>query len=72
MRSLPGESSRAELTPAYGMREVGGWGIRGWRVFCPGCGFLSDLYTNHFNGRAAAETHRRNHVKEAKRSERNG
>lgn len=34
----------AEVTPAYGMRAVGGWGVRGWRVFCPRCGFLSRLY----------------------------
>lgn len=31
------------MTPAYGMREVGGWGIRGWRCHCPACGHLGKL-----------------------------
>lgn len=48
----------AEVTPAYGMREVGGWGIRGWRAWCGTCGFLSRLYLNVRGAQKCAKTHR--------------
>lgn len=49
----------AEQTPAYGMRPVGGFGIRGWRVYCGHCDFLSRLYTNHRSCEDAVHRHRR-------------
>lgn len=48
----------ADVTPAYGMRPVGGWGLRGWRAHCPACGFLSRLYTHIRNAEYGARTHR--------------
>lgn len=51
--------ARAEQTPVYGMRPVGGFGVRGWRVWCPGCGFLSHLYTSHRGCQDALYRHRR-------------
>lgn len=49
---------RAEVVPAYGFRSVGGYGIRGWRVFCPTCGHLSDLYENRLGVNGALHAHR--------------
>jgi hypothetical protein len=37
-------TTTADVVPAYGMREAGGFGLRGWRVHCPHCGYLSRVY----------------------------
>lgn len=42
----------------YGMRKVGGFGIRGWRAHCPDCGFLSKLHDSFWKARHSASTHR--------------
>ena len=46
----------AKVVPAYGMRDVGGWGIRGFRVHCPECSHLSDVHLN-VNGAKSAALH---------------
>jgi hypothetical protein len=48
----------AEITPIYGMRPIGGFGLRGWRVFCPTCGYLSKDYTNYRGVEDATRRHR--------------
>lgn len=48
----------AETCANYGMRNVGGFGIRGWRTFCPACGFLSRLYENIKGAQWKTENHR--------------
>lgn len=50
----------AEVCANYGMREVGGFGIRGWRVFCPACGFLGRLYIHIRSAQNIAHRHRCN------------
>lgn len=47
--SVAAAGRTAEVTPVYGMREVGGFGIRGWRVFCPECGHLHPARVVHRN-----------------------
>lgn len=40
-------TTHANITPAYGMRPVGGFGIRGWRAHCAHCGHLGRVRTNY-------------------------
>jgi hypothetical protein len=56
--SAPAKGRTAKITPAYGMRPVGGFGIRGWRVHCPVCGHLSRLHTGYRGCEHAARHHR--------------
>lgn len=42
----------------YGMREVGGFGVRGFVAHCPECGFLSRVYDNCRGAEACAGAHR--------------
>lgn len=55
--SAPAQGRTAKITPAYGMRDVGGFGIRGWRAHCPACGYLGRL-TSYRNCEYAARKHR--------------
>lgn len=48
----------AQVTPTYGMRSVGGFGVAGWRAFCPGCGYLSAKYLNVRGCQSAVAAHR--------------
>jgi hypothetical protein len=56
--SAPVKGRTAKITPAYGMRAVGGFGIRGWRAHCSACGFLSHLITSYRGCEYAARRHR--------------
>jgi hypothetical protein len=49
----------AKVTPAYGMREPGGFGVRGWRVHCPACGHLGTLRRHYGSVQKDARKHRR-------------
>lgn len=51
-------SDRAQVTPAYGMRAVSGWGVRGYRAHCPRCGLLSRVYGNYNGALGAVRRHR--------------
>lgn len=53
---------RTEIVPAYGMRPVGGFGIRGHRVHCE-CGYLSAVVSYRWAA-SLANTHRKEHPKE--------
>ena len=48
----------AEVTPAYGMREQGGYGIRGWRVHCGTCSYLSGVFTSIYRARREKAKHK--------------
>lgn len=48
----------ARTVPSYGLRAVGGFGVRGWRAHCGHCGFLSRLYTNIRGAQHATQRHR--------------
>lgn len=50
-------TTSAKTVANYGMRPVGGFGIRGWRAHCPDCGFLSRLYTNIRGAQSRAANH---------------
>lgn len=52
------KETKASVVPNHGMRDVGGFGIRGWRAHCPSCGFLSRLYTNIRGAQRRASDHR--------------
>ena len=49
--------SLAKVTPAYGMRDVGGFGIRGWRVHCANCCYLSHVYVDNRYALTARNAH---------------
>lgn len=50
-------TTSAKTLPNYGMRPVGGFGIRGWRAHCDQCGYLSRLYTNIRGAQSRAASH---------------
>lgn len=56
--SARADGCTAEVCANYGMRQVGGWGIRGWRVWCGRCDFLSQLYTHIRSAQSVAHKHR--------------
>lgn len=45
------------VTPAYGVRPVGGYGIRGYRAHCETCGYLGTV-TGYNGARKQRQTHR--------------
>lgn len=49
--------TNAKPTPVYGMRPSG-YGVRGWRVHCPDCGYLSQMYENYMSPKRRASEHR--------------
>lgn len=55
----------AKVVKNYGMRPVGGFGVRGFRAHCERCGFLSRLYENVRGAQGCAKTHRCPVVEEA-------
>ena len=48
----------ATLVRSYGMRPVGGFGVRGFRAHCEACGYLSRLYDNIRGASRRAHDHR--------------
>lgn len=48
----------AQTVPNYGMRPVGGFGIRGFRAHCRDCGYLSKFYLNYGGARSNAVAHK--------------
>lgn len=46
------------MIPAYGMREQGGFGIRGFRMHCPSCGTLGPVKPNKMTVEKDAVRHR--------------
>lgn len=52
------EGHTAKVTPAYGMRPVGGFGIRGFRVYCEVCGHLGETLENVRRAQRHARVHR--------------
>lgn len=63
--SLPQPTPRsingAEVTPVYGVRKVGGFGVRGWRVYCGRCDYLSRTYPNNRTCIEAQRNHLHSH-----------
>lgn len=48
----------AKAVAVYGMRPVGGFGVRGFRAHCGECGYLSRLYDNVMGCERRSQRHR--------------